>query len=204
MPSGLAHAADNEPPEKFAATFVESIRSNKQESLLEIIHPSSRACITPETQAYYNWIFKRRAKYASAGGFKISAALLDANAIDEKSPFPVRPTHQLQIDFDDDPLKSITVVVLILNDKGRWWEVLPCPRGDDVARVTEAERQNDQRERAAHRLISEMPAELRTELHATLKAGRRVEAIMRFSSASGQDITMSKSVITLLEESVSR
>ncbi len=199
---GRAQSDDPLHPEAFARYFVDAINSKDADRRLAIVHSASRACINPQSQPFFDWIFARRAKYHIPADHRIIVTPIDPGRTqlgDGPLAYPLRPTHQLQIDFDTAPSRGTTIVVLVAFDDGYWREVLPCPRGDAVARAQASLAESEQRDQVARTLVTRMPETLRTELDGLLKAGLRVEAIKRYAAVSGEDLTTAVSVIDLLQ-----
>ena len=185
---GGAQGQDPRRPEVFARELVDAVHSKDAERRLGIVHPLSRACMTPQTQPYYDWIFSRQARHVIPSAYTVRATPLPQGApatADGHSDYPVRPTHQLQIDFVPAPHSSTGVIVLVVFDDGRWREVLPCPRGDVVGRAKARQVEEAERDRRAQALAAQISPHLRAELLDLLRAGRRVDAIRRYSRSRG-------------------
>lgn len=45
--------------------------------------------------------------------------------------FPLRPTHEIQIDYETGPYKGVTILALVVYSEGRWRELGPCVRPDN-------------------------------------------------------------------------
>lgn len=199
MPAwGGAQTEHPQQPEAFARTFIDALHSKQPARRLEIIHSRSRACITPQNRPYYDWMFTRQEKYAVSGHYRATVTPLRQDAPlpgDSQSAYPVRPTHQMQIDFEPGAYKSASMIVLIAPDGVRWREVLACPSGNVVARARSSAAESAERGQKAQLLVRQMPGPLRAELMDLLKAGRRVDAIRRYAAASGEDIAAARGVI---------
>jgi hypothetical protein len=117
---------------------------------------------------------------------------------DGKSDYPLRPSHQLQIDFDTGPYSATSVVMLIVRDGARWYEVLPCPRPDAIAGIQAIEAKRAEQERKVESLVAGLADPLRAEIVALARQGRRIDAIKKYRDATGQDLTTAKQVVDLL------
>jgi len=155
-----------------------------------------------ETQPYYDWIFSRRERLVTPVGYKVTAIPISRVPgelpSDGKSDYPVRPTHQLQIDFGT-ATKGATVLLFVAQAGGAWREVLPCPRSDVVAQAKANQIAGQQLAEKVDTLVRGMPVELRAEITALLQAGRKVDAIKRYTAATHEDLSTAKSVIESLE-----
>lgn len=188
------------PPESFANEIVQAIRSKKTEQRIVVLHPQSRACITSRTQPYFDWIFKRQFRHQLPANFKVSSTPLTGpvGPLPDKSAYPVQPSHQVQIDFDISPTNSTSIVVLATYDGKRWREVLPCPSPETLAGVQKSSSEYDRQNQRIKELAANVSLSLRSELLALLKAGRRVDAIRKYASATGEELVIAKGVVELL------
>lgn len=188
--------------EGFAKLFVDAVSSRSTERRLELLHPKSRACINSQTEMYYSWIFSRQMRYVIPDArYKVSVELLPEGrswTTDGKSNYPVRPSHQLQIDIDAGPNNSSSLVFLVVRDGSRWLEVLPCPRLDAVADARRSTAEFDRQEQRARKLAAELANPLRAEVIALARAGRRVDAIRKYAAASGEELVIARRVVDLL------
>jgi hypothetical protein len=202
--SSSVHATDNidaSHPEIFVPRFIDAMLSQDPERRLAILHSQSRACVNPQTQPYFDWIFSRQARLVRTGARKATTRAIAPDAVlptDGHSDYPTRPTHEIQIDFISGPSSSYTVLLFVASEGAQWREVLPCPRGDVIAQSRARQAAQEQYEQKVRTLLSSMPHELRAELSMLLKSGRKVDAITRYALATGQDIATSKSVVEAL------
>jgi hypothetical protein len=189
-------------PEALAKLFVDAINSKSADRRLALLHPKSRACINAQTQPYYDWIFSRQLKHViPAANYKVAATPLSGKPAlpsDGKSEYPLNPSHQLQIDFNTGPYSSTSIVLFIVRDSARWYEVLPCPRPDAVAGIRAIEAKRAERERNIESLVARLGDPLRAEITALARQGRRIDAIKRYRDATGEDLTTAKDVVDLL------
>ena len=115
-----------------------------------------------------------------------------------KSDYPLRPSHQLQIDFDTGPYSSTSIVLFIVRDGARWYEVLPCLRPDAIAGIPAIEAKRAEQARKVESLVAGLNDPLRAEIIALARQGRRIDAINKYRNATGQDLTTAKDVVDLL------
>ena len=188
------------PPESFAREIVEAIRSKNQDRRMAALHPKSRACINGTTQPYFDWIFTRQFRYQLPAKFKVSSSPLTGSIdpLPDKSAYPVTPTHQVQIDFTTSPFSSTSIVVLATQDGKRWYEVLPCPTPETLVGVKKSSAESDRQNQRIQELAANLTEPLRAELLTLLKTGRRVDAIRKYASATGEELVIAKGVVELL------
>ncbi|MBI5086487.1 MAG: hypothetical protein HZB13_18065 [Acidobacteria bacterium] len=200
---GTCHpqAIDRGGPEELARSLVEAINGRSLERRVAILHPATRACMTPETDAYFSWIFSRQLKYTiPQGKYKTLvepvAAPMDLN----KLLYPVRPSHLLRLDFETAPHSSTTLVLQIARHDGRWYEVLACPGPELVAGAQRSQAETERQEKRAQEVLSSAGESLRAEVAAMAKDGRRVDAIRKVAAATGEDLAVARRVVELLVE----
>lgn len=196
---------DPQHPEVFAPRFIATVISKSVDQRKAILHPSTLACMNPQTQPYFDWIFSKQFRIVTNSKPKVTVTPFGSAPTvmptDGHSDYPVRPTHQLQVDFVTGPHSSSSFVLFVAHDGAQWREVLPCPRGDMIAQSRANQVAAEKEALQARSLKNSVPAALRTELMGLLKDGRKVEAIRRHSAATGADLSTSKSVIELLMSS---
>ena len=116
----------------------------------------------------------------------------------DKFDYPVRPTHTVQLDFVLAPHGSKTMLLYLVRDANRWYEMTPCPRPETIAAARAARQAEAVRGERVKKLVAAMPAELKSQVLELVKAGRRLDAAKHYQAASGEDLTTSVDVLDLL------
>jgi hypothetical protein len=115
---------------QFASAFVAAMRSGDPASLRTVMHPATLACETGPARDYveaiYSLVLHDGARFGPA--FKIHQVLPmeSATAGGPGFPFPVQPSHRMQLDSDS-PGHSLAMNVWIVQAGGGWRAVYPCP-----------------------------------------------------------------------------
>lgn len=200
---GAAFAASPRTPEQFADAFLRAARSDGPAQRLELLHPKSRACVTPANQPYFDWIFSRQQRLAAAGNTKPRVrleAIAGAAPVDPegRSGYPVAPSHLLTLDLSPSATRDVSIVLAVLRDRDGWLEVLPCPRPGAVAGAQRSDADAAQQARRVRALVDAMPAPLRSEVDSLARAGKRIDAMTRYRQATGEDLRTAKDVVDLL------
>ena len=197
-----AESVDAGHPELFAPRLIEAVLSQDPERHLAILHSPSRACVNPQTQPYFDWIFSRQTRLVGRGTYKVTTRVIAPRAAalptDGHSDYPTRPTHEVQIDFIRGQSSSSTVLLFVASEAAHWREVPPFPHGDVIAQARARQAAQGWQEQTVGTLLSAMPRGLRAELLTLLQSGRKVDAITRDASATGEDITTSKTLVEAL------
>lgn len=202
----FANAAEPEAYlESLASRFVAALRSKDISRRLAILHSRSRACISPETQPYFDWIFSRQLRLVVPAEYKVLVTSIGPTPstipTDGQSDFPIRPTHRIQIDFAANPSHSTSVIIFAAQEGSQWREVLPCPLADVQARARARQTEERGRQERSQSLVAEMPSALRTEITQLLRQGKKIDAIARYAAATGLDLGTAKDVIERLTAS---
>lgn len=189
-------------PRTFGPELVHAIRSGHGESRLRVVHAISRRCITTSTQAYYDWWFGKQRRVVGSGRPTVKVERFDALSAslptDGRSDYPIAPTHRLQIDFADGSQQTSGLIAYLAPEGAQWREVLPCPRGEVVERARQRDVEDQEQAQRVRSRLLEMSPVLQRELRALLSEGRKVDAIRRYSVATGQDLSTAKAVVESL------
>lgn len=192
---------------KFVREYVEAIRSKDIHRFEQTFHPTFRECISPETQAFFDFLFSRQDPPNT--GYRITSIKPE----DPKQPtaagflppegftFPVRPTHTIQIDFDPtkDGTSLYSSILSVAPDHGGWYWVGPCPNAKGMELFRERMKAQEQQKAEAKKLASEIKDPLLGEIQDLLRKGQKVQAIKKYSAATGKDLTTSFQVVDLVE-----
>lgn len=196
-----AQAAEQDHPEVFAKEFVDAIRSKNVERREALLHPKSRDCIDSQSKPLFDWVFDRQLKYEIPDDYKVAVTPIPAEkepVSDERFDFPVRPTHQVQIDFKTGPNSGVTIVLLVVYDGTSWYEVMPCPSPGAISQFQEAEAKRREQEQRARALADSLSGQLREEIITLAREGHSVEAIKKLAEASGENMNIAKYAVDIL------
>lgn len=187
--------------ETLAKDFVKAINDKSVEGRLKILHPKTAACINPQTQPFFDWIFSRQFKHVIPTNYKTKMQPSTGNAFspaEAKFDYPVSPTHILQIDYSSRPFSSTTIVLSIVEEGGRWYEVLPCPQAEAVSMAKANEAKSKELEARSKRLAAELQDPLRAEIISLARDGHRIDAVKKYAAASGEELVVADAVVELL------
>jgi hypothetical protein len=199
--ASLCSAAEVAAPKDSLAAFVERYARALQERDLDgykrLVHPRSLACADVDQADYYEYLFHQK-QWLTARTARASFKIVPESHL-TGMVYPVRPTHLLQVNLALGEFKSKTLLVQVAAHEGAWFEVVPCPT-PDVLRTLRASAAKERAEVArAEALLSSLRDPLRSELAALLRQGKKVTAIIRYRDVSGEDLSVAKRVIELLE-----
>ena len=190
----------------FAKSLVDAINSRDIARRVGLLHPSTRKCLEPETQSYFDWIFLRHARHSIPASYHVSheqvastdllpTALLPADGL---VSYPIRPSRRLQIDFQTGPASGTTLIIMAALAGDQWTEVLPCPTAEGMARLAKTQGVRQDQEKRAENAVGRLKPDERAEVLDLLKAGRKMEAAKRFAAISGEDVSIASVAVDLL------
>ncbi len=200
-----AQAQDQPSPAEakaFAAHYVAAMNAKDVARLLTFYHPKSVACITPETKDYYDGALKMSMSESVPADYKFSVMAVNegnSKAIESIARFPVKPTSEMHIDYQqgDD---SGSVVLWLARENGRWYADQPCATEQTLKQFRDGAAARNEALAHYKSLADGIQDPLRAELIALLRKHETGTATDRYHQASGQDMKTSMFVINALKE----
>jgi hypothetical protein len=191
-----------QPPEidrAFVDGFVAALNSGSLEPRLALVHPGARDCTAGEVGEWWREAVARQARDpVPAQHTAHIAELASAPPFGERFDYPVRATHQLQLDYTPAPHRSRTVLVLLARDGNRWMEVVPCATADTVAAIRARRQERAKEAERIRTLAARAPADVRETVVKLYTSGRSADAYQAYARASGEDLATAKAVVELL------
>jgi len=192
--------------QQFAKTFVAAIRSHDPAKIRALQHPAIRACVNDRTRAYFEWGVANELQTGAmtAGPYKVSrfGQLSGPASLGFLPPgaftYPVKPTHEIQIDTQSREHQQVLLVRELAQVNGAWFIVEPCPNAAGLKFFAEQKALGDQQRSESERLLAAMPASLRRELSAMLAQGQTIGAAHRYQASSGVDLATAVGVVELM------
>ena len=198
----LCFAAEATPRNESLAVFVElyakALQGRDVEAYKRLVHPRCRACINKDQGDYYELLFHRK-QYLTVQTAEATFKILPESALTGMS-YPLKPTHLIQVNLRLNEFKSKVLLVQVAQDNGSWFEVISCPVSEVLQTMRAAAIREHAEAARAETLLSSMRDPLRSELTTLLKQGKKVSAITRYREVSGEDLSVAKRVIELLEK----
>jgi hypothetical protein len=190
--------------QQLANRYMAAVRTKDRAQLQALLHPKVAACENLSIRDYFDYLAEQSLKDVPQGKYTVAVTPLPAGEPPAILPatifkYPVRPTHQLQIDSEAALAESVSVIRTIASQEGRWYIVYPCPNAEGIKYFQRnMARQRLQRQRA-RALAAQLKQPLRTQLQDLLKRGRKIDAIHKYQAATGVDLTTAVQVMDLLE-----
>ncbi|MBV9192084.1 MAG: hypothetical protein JO292_04970 [Betaproteobacteria bacterium] len=200
--AAMATAADHaDKPLDFAPHLVAAINGKKLEPRKALLHPKTLACITPLSKPLIDESLSDQFRHNIAKDYQARADAIPADrplALGDGVVLPVRPTHQVQLDWQDGPT-HVTFVAQVAYADGAWREVWPCISDAKVPAMRAANEARRQQRQRAQSLAANLSPALRKELLALLAKGERIDAIKRYQEVSKEDLATSRAVIEAIK-----
>jgi len=186
----------------FAARYVAAINARDASRLRAMYNSKSLACITPQTQDFYDAVMPIHSSDHVPPGYMLS--LLPVNednmkALASTQIFPVKPLKELHIDYQQGE-DSGTVVLWLIQENGQWVGDFPCATESALKQYHDQAPQRKELEAHYKALADALPQPLRGELMAMLRDHKRSSALARYRESSGQDFKTSIFVINDLAQ----
>ncbi len=210
--AGLPNSASAHPAEKVAATtpeqlaqlFVKAVRSKDPANIKALIHPAVLVCANETTREYFDYILDKDLEDAPSENYKITVTETANNSLPPGLPeglfqYPVKPTRQFQIDWNPTAYKSVTVIRAVAAQNGKWFLVYPCPNAAGMKAFHDMNVKRREQQEHARSLAGALKPQRRYELLALLKQGRKIDAVKKYQSWAGVDLTTAMQVMDVLE-----
>jgi hypothetical protein len=196
-----AVATEGQPVDAFVASVIDAINSKSLERRRALLHPASLPCADTEPDSFYRFMVDEQSKDPIPAGstWKVAPVPPDQPLpSSDKFDYPIRPTHTLQIDFDLTPRRSKRLILQLVHDGDRWFEMTACARAQTADGVRLRRQLAAPRAERVRALVAAMPPALRAELVELVKAGRRDDAVRRYQAATHEDPAWAVEVVELL------
>lgn len=185
----------------FVGELVAAINSKSVARRQGLLHSGSARCMSGEAAPFYEHIVMRQARETVPPNPQWSVAPIAADEplmLAEKFDYPVRPTHALQLTFSPGPNRSTTMLVQLVQESGRWREVVPCPKPETLVEARAAMQERVKQEARVRELAAKIAPDLRERVLRLYNDGRRIDAYREYERVSGEDLTTAVAVVDLL------
>lgn len=188
----------------FVAEYVAAVNARDTERFRRLVHPKSLACITDANRDFSDEWVARAFRHTLPDTYRLSGV----RALPPNTPpivpttmaiDPVPPTHTIQIDAQPAPYQFVVILLQVTQSAGAWRQVLPCPTAEGLVAFRAAKKKAAAQDARVKELTAALQEPLRGEIVALVKAGKKMDAVKRYQTASGEDLTTAKSVVEALE-----
>ena len=156
---------------------------------------------TEENEDFYKEVFLQTLVNKIPEEYEINVTQIaegDPLPFGEVFDYPVRPTHNLQIQYAVNDDVGASIVQQLAPESNRWAIVIPCPSAEALRTMRESKTLVENRKARAKELVRELKDPLLSELKGLLEQGRLVEAYQRYSKATGETLATAADVVALI------
>ena len=194
--------------EKFIKEYVAAVNAKNIIKLKKLVHPKCLACINDENRDYFDDYFTREIEERIPDSYKIvdikPIGKDEALLMPEVFSYPVRPTHWIQIDFEKGAYASKSVLRQVIKLGDTWFMVVPCPTQQAIKRFRKVKIAKEKQKARAKVLYQELKKPLLSELKELYKKGKKIQAWKRYSSETGESLSMAKEVLLPLDNFIKK
>jgi hypothetical protein len=190
--------------QQFAQNYIAAIQSRDPNRLKVLLHPQVLAC--KNFAEFFEATKETAMEEQPAPGYRVTFSPLTGDSKvpllpPDKFTYPVQPGYQLRIDWNRSADgSSIASIIQPLAEKdGTWFLVYPCPNDEGMKFTHERFIEGQEQMERARTLVSQLQDPLKTELLVLLKQGQKIEAVKKYQSATGADLSTAVQVINALE-----
>ena len=188
-------------PLEFAPRLVAAINGKDLDRRRALLHPKTLACITRETRPFIEQSLADQFRYTIPADYRSRAEAIPADRplqVADGVTFPLRPTHQVQLDWQSGPQQGVTFVALVAYTEKGWREVWPCISPDKAPAMQAAKEARLQQGVRVQSLAANMPQALRNEVMRLVAEGKKIDAIKLYQGTTKEDLTTSRAVVELI------
>lgn len=132
-----AHAQAPPGADAFVKEFIATINRGSVDERRALLHPIARPCTETAARGLFERAVKRQASSQVPAQHTWAMRPVPPDQplmFADKLDYPVRPSHVLQIDYETEARRGRTMLLQVVQDAGRWYEVFPCPKPGQVPR----------------------------------------------------------------------
>jgi len=189
--------------EELVNRFVAATNARDANGLNALLHPKSLACVTPENKDFYDRVVEFSMREPISPSYHFTDTLItekDKVPADGYGDFPLRPTHQIQIQYTKGAEDYGIVIFWLVQENGHWFKDDPCIRAEMIKQFHDDLPNIKAREEATKALVAQIPDSLLGELKSLIRAGKSASASRRYREATGKDGNTSLAVVAELGE----
>lgn len=198
--SSLLSQPNNHPAtvKELVSLYVAANNAQDASAMNALLHPKSLGCITPENRDFYDRaVAVSMRQFIPADYHFTDTPIGDKDALPAYGygAFPVRPTHQIQVEYSGGAEESGTIIFWLVTENGRWYKDDPCINTVTIKQFHDDLPNIKAREQANKTLVAQIPQPLLSELTSLLKQGKSATASKRYAQATSKDNDTSLAVI---------
>ncbi|MFZ2300495.1 MAG: hypothetical protein WAW10_01335 [Gallionella sp.] len=134
-----ASAGNSETPEALSAQFIAAVNAKSEEKQKATIHPQCFADISPVQRDYLKETLVRDFRKTIPEKRTVKVTKLDDGTLPfgDMVVWPLKPTHQLEIEFNTGENSSSSIIRFIAKDKSQWFVIVPMISKENLKKYEE-------------------------------------------------------------------
>lgn|GEM_PF-4585036 len=192
---------------EYVLRYVEAVNSADIEKLKSLSHSSYLRCINSKNQDFFEDLFQKSLNRVIPKDYDVSIELLSDESVAKEMegakklglPYPIRPTHQLQIDYKKSEYSFVTIIRKLTFEAEKYYETSGCPTVEMVEKFREMRTRKEKSRKRAETLFHKLEDPLLSELTQLLKGGQKIAAWKRYSEVTGESLGTAKEVLSHIQ-----
>jgi len=188
----------------FIKHYVEAVNLSSLDHLTKLMHPLYLKCIDASSRDYYDNLFTTSIVRSIPKDYKVVFEELTAESVLQDTegaqkrglPYPIHPTHQMQIDYSKSEYSFVTIVRKLTLDKGQYYGVSGCPTPEMLNRFRELKVKKEESHKQSKVLFNQLDSKLLIELTSLMKQGQKIQAWKLYSKETGESLSTAKEVLS--------
>ena len=133
------YAGKNGTPEALVEQFIAAVNAKIKEKQKETIHPRCFADLSPVQKEYMDETLARdfRKTIPEKRTVKVTALGDGALPFGDMVVWPIKPTHQLEIEFITGENSSCNIIRFIAKEKDQWFIIVPMVNDENLKKYEE-------------------------------------------------------------------
>ena len=191
----------------FVKSYVSAMQTKDRVAALKLLHPTLRACVTNRTRPFFDYLVTQQMTGFPSGAYaKLTIGPVKPksepslwNFVPAKSfPYPVRPTHDITIEFGNGSVTYFSDLLEVAPSGDSWYWVTACPNADGVRFFAMMQAKAAAQKAKAKKLAAKVHEPLLSEMKRLIAANDTFGAAQAYQKATGSDFSTAMSVVDAL------
>ena len=192
----------------FAKAYVAALQSGDRARILTFFHPAVRACMTAQNRPFVDVVIDQQlqgfpqGKYTALHITQVTSKMqpsLWAFLPPKQFPYPVMPTHRIQVDFQYAPGGLFIDMLEVAPSGSSWYLVTACPTAQGMKVVQSILADRAKQRARAEALIAKLHDPLLSKIKKLLAEHDHFGAIDAYQKGTGTDFATAATVIDVME-----
>ena len=141
MLATAAHCGAADTPEALAEHFIAAVNAKSPEQQQAIIHPRCFASLSAVQKQFLEETLARDFRRTVPEQHTVKVSNLDSRSLPfggmMELEWPIKPTHQFEIEFSTDKYSSTSIIRFIVKEKNEWFIIVPMLNAENLKHYEE-------------------------------------------------------------------